>query len=177
MQPKLCNIFYTGYTRKNGAVSKVNKKLISHLTRAHRAPSAAATVQVYRVRVPLNRFLQQRWIGRAAKRENHLLAWPPRSPDLTPCDFFVWAFVKDCVYLPPLPISLKEHRDRITDALQNITTDLLHRVSDVRISHALIQSFNGATWVTRHTYTHTHTAHTNTTQKHTPHNTHTHTTH
>ena len=30
----------------NGAVSKVNKKFISHLTRAKLTPSAAATVQV-----------------------------------------------------------------------------------------------------------------------------------
>ena len=30
----------------NGAVSEVNKKLVSHLTRAQRTPSAAATVQV-----------------------------------------------------------------------------------------------------------------------------------
>ena len=30
----------------NGAVSKVNKKFISHLTRAQRTRSAAATVQV-----------------------------------------------------------------------------------------------------------------------------------
>jgi len=37
---------YTGYTQKNGAVSKVNNKFISHLTRAQRTPSAAATVQV-----------------------------------------------------------------------------------------------------------------------------------
>ena len=37
---------YTGYTQKNGAVSKVNKKLISHLTRAQLTPSAATTVQV-----------------------------------------------------------------------------------------------------------------------------------
>ena len=36
----------TGYTQKNGAVSKANKKFISHLTRAQRSPSAAATVQV-----------------------------------------------------------------------------------------------------------------------------------
>ena len=36
----------TGSTQKNGAVSKVNKKFISHLTRAQRTPSAAATVQV-----------------------------------------------------------------------------------------------------------------------------------
>ena len=33
---------YTGYTQKNGVVSKVNKKFISHLTRAQRTPSAAA---------------------------------------------------------------------------------------------------------------------------------------
>ena len=32
----------------NGAVSKVNKKFISHLTRAKRTPSAAETVQVSR---------------------------------------------------------------------------------------------------------------------------------
>ena len=37
---------YTGYKQKNGAVSKVNKKFISHLTWAQRTPSAAATVQV-----------------------------------------------------------------------------------------------------------------------------------
>jgi len=36
----------TGYTQKNGVVSKVNKKFISHLTRAQRTPSALATVQV-----------------------------------------------------------------------------------------------------------------------------------
>ena len=37
---------YTGYTQKNGAVSKVSKKFIFHLTRAKRTPSAAANVQV-----------------------------------------------------------------------------------------------------------------------------------
>ena len=39
-------LLYTGYTQKNDAVSKVNKKFISHLTRAQLTPSAAATVQV-----------------------------------------------------------------------------------------------------------------------------------
>ena len=37
---------YTGCLQMNGAVSKVNKKFISHLTRAKRTPLAAATVQV-----------------------------------------------------------------------------------------------------------------------------------
>ena len=82
------------------------------------------------VRGLLNRFLQQRWIGRAAKVDNHLLPWRPCSPDLTPCDFFLWEFVKDSVYVPPLPMSLKELRDRITHALQTITADMLHPVWD-----------------------------------------------
>ena len=37
---------YTGCLQMNGAVSKVNKKFISHLKWAQRTPSAAATVQV-----------------------------------------------------------------------------------------------------------------------------------
>ena len=37
---------YTGCLQMNGTASKVNKKFISHLTRAKRTPSAAATVQV-----------------------------------------------------------------------------------------------------------------------------------
>ena len=37
---------YTGYTQKNGAVSKVHKKFTFYLTRAQPTPSAAATVQV-----------------------------------------------------------------------------------------------------------------------------------
>ena len=115
----------------DGAVSKVNKKYISHPTRAKRTPSAAATVHFHRnVRVLLNRVLQQRWIGRAAKGDNHLRPWPPRSPDLTPCDFFLWGFVKDSVYIPPLLMSLNELLDRITHALQTITADVLHRVWD-----------------------------------------------
>jgi hypothetical protein len=36
---------YTVRSQKNCAVSKVNKKFISHLTRAKRKPSAAANIE------------------------------------------------------------------------------------------------------------------------------------
>ena len=39
-------VLITGCLQMNGAVSKVNKKCISHLTRAKRTPLAAATVPV-----------------------------------------------------------------------------------------------------------------------------------
>ena len=32
----------------------------------------------------------------------------PRSPDATSCDFFLWGYVKDQVYVPPLPTSIPE---------------------------------------------------------------------
>ena len=43
---RVCVSLYTGYTQMNGAVSEVNNKFISHLTRAQPTPSAASTVQV-----------------------------------------------------------------------------------------------------------------------------------
>jgi hypothetical protein len=40
---------YTGYSQKNGAVSKVNKNSIFHLTRVKLTPSAVANVKVSHV--------------------------------------------------------------------------------------------------------------------------------
>jgi len=50
-----------------------------------------------------------------------LLAWPPRSPDATPCDFFLWVYVKDQVYVPPLPENIPELKLRIRTAIETIT--------------------------------------------------------
>ena len=41
------------------------------------------------VRAHLNANLPGRWIGRASHNDSPLLPWPQRSPDLTPCDFFL----------------------------------------------------------------------------------------
>jgi hypothetical protein len=49
-------LLITGYSQNNVAVSKVNKKSISNLTRAQPTPSAAATVQVSHA-LPAVRFL------------------------------------------------------------------------------------------------------------------------
>ena len=46
------------------------------------------------VRHFLDEQLPNRWIGRGSQS----MPWPPRSPDLTPCDFFLWGFVKSKVY-------------------------------------------------------------------------------
>lgn len=80
------------------------------------------------VRDHLNEALPQRWIGRASQEDRVLIRWPPRSPDLTPCDFFLWGFIKDRVYVPPLPTTLGDLRARITAAIAEIDRDTLHKV-------------------------------------------------
>ena len=38
--------------------------------------------------VYLNDNLPERWIRHPGDQDNVMLKWPPRSPDLIPCDFF-----------------------------------------------------------------------------------------
>jgi len=57
-----------------------------------------------------------------------LLAWPPRSPDATSCDFFLLGYVKDQVYVLPLPASIPELKVRIRNATETTTADMLQAV-------------------------------------------------
>jgi hypothetical protein len=45
------------------------------------------------------------------------------SPDATPCDFFLWGYVKD-----PLPESIPELKVRTRTTIETITADMLQRV-------------------------------------------------
>jgi hypothetical protein len=49
-----------------------------------------------------------RWIERARDAEEEWIKWPPRSPDLTPCDLFLWGYVKEKVSVPLLPQDINE---------------------------------------------------------------------
>ena len=61
--------------------------------------------------------------------------WPPRSPDITPLDFFLWRYVKDKVYSTPVP-DITNLKASITDAFATITEDMLEntwRETDYRL--------------------------------------------
>jgi len=66
-----------------------------------------------------------RVIRNDCRRFNNL---PPRSPDATPCDFFLWGYVKGQVYVPPVPASIPELKVRIRTAIDTITADMLQTV-------------------------------------------------
>ena len=71
-----------------------------------------------------------RWIGRTGPKDLALHSWSPRSPDMIPCDFFLWGCVKKSVYVPPLPADLDELTNRIAAAVKSVTEDALRRVWD-----------------------------------------------
>lgn len=74
------------------------------------------------VRNYLNLTLPGRWIGRGSP----FLPWPPRSPDLSPMDFFLWGYVKSQVYNAPLA-NLEELRQRIVNTFANLPMDMVDR--------------------------------------------------
>ncbi|PNF43976.1 hypothetical protein B7P43_G00908, partial [Cryptotermes secundus] len=82
------------------------------------------------VRRFLDESLPQRWIGRMGNEDLALHFWPPMSPDLTPCNFFLWGFLKYAVYVPPLPTNLNDPRNRITAAVNSVMQDICHRAWD-----------------------------------------------
>ena len=69
-----------------------------------------------------------RYIRNYCRGDQMLLPWPRRSPDATPCDFFLRGYVKDQVYVPPLPASIPDLKVRIKAANETITADMLQTV-------------------------------------------------
>jgi hypothetical protein len=53
------------------------------------------------------------------------ILWPPRSPNLTPMGFSFRGFVKDNVYIPPMPVDLQGLRDRIVNTIALVDASFL----------------------------------------------------
>jgi hypothetical protein len=69
------------------------------------------------VRGALKEKFPNSWIGRGGP-----ISLPPRSPDLTPMDCFLWGYVKNCVYGEKI-LDLQHLRDRIA----TVTPDIIQR--------------------------------------------------
>jgi len=82
----------------------------------------------------VNKQLPKRWIGRKGDESKPAtqapMFWPPYSPDLTPCDFFVWGYVKDKVYAEGTPENLKDLRKKIRGALRDLPQKMIDKAID-----------------------------------------------
>ena len=54
------------------------------------------------------------------------------SPDLSPLDFFLWAFLKDCVYVSN-PGSTQELKDAISDEIHRLPSHMVDEASTHRL--------------------------------------------
>lgn len=87
------------------------------------------------VRRHLHQQYPNRWIGRGDDAPRN---WPARSPDLTPCDYFLWGALKTEVYLTPVNTG-EELQRRIVNAanilknnqemMQRVQFNLLRRIN------------------------------------------------
>jgi hypothetical protein len=66
----------------------------------------------------LDQLLPEQWIGLGGP-----LSWPPRSPDLTPPDFFLWGYVKSKVYMDD-PSTVEDLEENITSAIEAILAEM-----------------------------------------------------
>lgn len=80
----------------------------------------------------LNIVFPNRWIGKFGP-----VAWPPRSPDLTPLDYFLWGFLKDFVYRTQ-PGNVEELKDRIRVGCAAIRGNVLASV----VNREMTKRFN-----------------------------------
>ena len=72
----------------------------------------------------LDQAFPHHWTGRWGS-----IKWPPRSPDLTPMDFFFWGVLKDKVYARK-PVTVQQLKNFIEDAFLEIRShrNLCHTV-------------------------------------------------
>ena len=88
----------------------------------------------------LNRQFQKRVLSRTPIRG---LDWPARSPDLNPCDFCLWGYLKSKVYTPR-PTTLDQLEVNIRREVEALDPDMMRRaILDMRSRARLCIAKNG----------------------------------
>jgi hypothetical protein len=91
------------------------------------------------VRKSLNKTIPNRWIGRDGS-----ITWLPRSPDITPLDFFFWGYVKNQVFRSKIA-SAVELRARINNTVASGTPQMLENTwREIQYRLDILRATNGA---------------------------------
>ena len=72
------------------------------------------------------------------------ILWPPRSPDLSPLDFFLGGYIKNVVYAETVR-NIQHLQDRITSATETVTRDMIQKTwQEVEFRLDVSRATNGA---------------------------------
>jgi len=69
----------------------------------------------------------QQIFGNRIISKNGDIQWPPRSPDLSVCDFFLWGYLKSKVYAQK-PRNIDELKNKIKEEISSTPLEVIHRV-------------------------------------------------
>jgi len=69
----------------------------------------------------LNERFPDAWIGRGGP-----IPWPPRSPDISPLDFFLCGYIKNTVCAEKIR-NIQHLQERITSAIETVTRDMIQK--------------------------------------------------
>jgi hypothetical protein len=79
------------------------------------------------------------WIRRGGP-----IPWPPRSPDLSPLDVFLWGYSKNIVYAEKIR-TIQHLQERITSAIENVTRDMIKKTwQQIEFGLDVSRATNGA---------------------------------
>ena len=78
------------------------------------------------VRNLLNSKLTNRWIGREATH-GEFLEWPPKSPDLSVNDFWLWGDIRHKLYQKPVPNTLNKLTTKLRGLLLEINNETIKK--------------------------------------------------
>ncbi|XP_076280938.1 uncharacterized protein LOC143209337 [Lasioglossum baleicum] len=100
---------------------------------------AAPAHHAVSVRTHIDQTFEDRWFGCGGP-----VAWPARSPDLNPLDFFLWGYLKNEVYRKPVR-SAEEMLARVRGTIAAISTATLKRMQRevVRRAELCVQENGG----------------------------------
>ena len=87
----------------------------------------------------LNETFPDRWIERDGP-----IPWPPRSPDITPLNFFLWGYVKDIVCRTKMR-DINDLQHRIIEAIDAVAVDMLARTwQEIEYRLDIVRATDGA---------------------------------
>ena len=87
----------------------------------------------------MNEKIPDRWVGRDGP-----IPRPPRSPDITPLNFFLWGYVKDIVYRTKFR-DINDLQHLIIEAIDTVTVDMLARTwQEIEYRLDIVRATDGA---------------------------------
>ena len=141
------NVINTGSSKKiDGIWNRYNLKSTRRITFEQEILSRAIFVQDGApshfscfVTDVLNERFPDAWIGRGGP-----IPWPPRSPDLSPLDFFLWGYIKNIVCAEKIR-NIQHLQERITSATVTVTRDMIQKTwQEIEFRLDVSRATNGA---------------------------------